>query len=211
MPSIRHEIPLQLLRHRPELAPQIARAVLGLPVPDLPCWRPGTETVTLLSPGELHLDVVLVGATADKPEFAIVHEVQNSCGTSELERIALSWPAYVTHHDYISKCVPVRYRKEWEELVAIAIENYHWESDFAREHQAIGRAEGRAEGQAEALSGSVLRILERRGLAVGETVRARVTDCSDLAQLTGWLDLALVVDSAEKIFGDEADLRQGSD
>ncbi|MFE3028383.1 hypothetical protein [Nocardia tengchongensis] len=309
MPSIRHEIPLQLLRHRPELAPQIARAVLGLPVPDLPCWRPGPETVTLLSPGELHLDVVLVGATADKPEFAIVHEVQNSCGTSELERIALSWPAYVTHvrqrlacpvvllafcpdertarkvaapveaghpdfvfrprtywpgilpaittvaeadrwpelallsapghlgdgerrsvlemvleamqhlepdlrvhyHDYISKCVPVRYRKEWEELVAIAIENYHWESDFAREHQAIGRAEGRAEGQAEALSGSVLRILERRGLAVGETVRARVTDCSDLAQLTRWLDLALVVDSAEKIFGDEADLRQGSD
>lgn len=294
MPSIRHEIPLQLLRHRPEVAPQIARAVLGLPVPDLPCWRPGPETVTLLSPGELHLDVVLVGAKAEKPEFAIVHEVQNSCGASELERIALSWPAYVTHvrqrlgcpvvllafcpdeatarrvaapvvtghpefvfrprtywpgmlpavttvaeadqwpelallsapghlgdderpkvlamaleamqhlqpdwrvhhHDHISRCVPARYRKEWEELVAIAIENYHWESDFAREHQAIGRAEGRA----EALAGSVLRILHRRGLDVDEAVRERVNGCSDLAQLTRWLDSALVVESAAQIF-----------
>ncbi|MFE2995622.1 hypothetical protein ACFXG4_11490 [Nocardia sp. NPDC059246] len=298
MPSIRHEVPLQLLRHRPEVAPRIARNVLGLPVPDLPCWRPGPETVTLLSPGELHLDIVLVGTTADKPEFAIIHEVQNSGCTDELERIALSWPAYVTHvrqrlgcpvvllafcpderialkvatpvetghpdfvfrartywpgmlpaittvaeadqwpelallsapghlgdaerrrvltmaleamqhlepdlrvhyHDYISKCVPSRYRKEWEELVAIAIENYHWESDFAREHQAIGRAEGRTEGRAEALAGSVLRILERRGLAVDAAVRARIVGCSDPDLLAHWLDRTLEVDSAEQVF-----------
>ncbi|MEC3916021.1 hypothetical protein [Nocardia sp. CDC160] len=303
MPSIRHEIPLQLLRHRPEVAALIARTVLGLPVPDLPCWRPGPETVTLLSPGELHLDVVLVGTVTEKPEFAVIHEVQNSCGVPDLERIALSWPAYVTHvrqrlgcpvvllafcpdeptarkiaapvetghpdfvfrprtywpgmlpaittvaeadrwpelallsapghladderrsvlamaleamqhlepdwrvhyHDYISKCVPARYRKEWEELVAIAIENYHWESDFAQEHQAIGRAEGKAEGKAEALAGSVLRVLKRRGVHVDDAVRARVTACSDLDQLTRWLDLAVIVDSAERIFDDGAD------
>ncbi|UGT43595.1 hypothetical protein LTV02_09525 [Nocardia yamanashiensis] len=293
MPSIRHEIPLQLLRNRPQVAPQIARTV-GLSIPDLPCWRPGPETVTLLSPGELHLDLVLVGTNVDKPEYAIIHEVQNSCGPPELDRIALSWPAYVTHvrqrlgcpvvllafcpeeatarkiaspvetghpefvfhprtywpgmlpaittvaeadrwpelallsapghlsdperhnvltmvleamqhlepdlrvhyHDYISKCIPARYRKEWEELVAMAIENYHWESDFAHEHQAIGRAEGRA----ETLAATVLRILDRRGLTVDDTVRARVTACSDVDQLNGWLDAALVVDSADLIF-----------
>ncbi|AYF79627.1 hypothetical protein D7D52_35405 [Nocardia yunnanensis] len=78
----------------------------------------------------------------------------------------------------------------------MAIENYHWESDFAREHQEIGRAEGRAEG----LAGSVLRILQRRGLAVSEEVRARVEGCGDTEQLTGWLDRALDVDSAEDIF-----------
>ncbi|MGW4247937.1 hypothetical protein [Nocardia sp. NPDC004722] len=273
MPSIRHEIPLQLLRHRPEVAPLIARTVLGLPVPDLPCWRPGPETVTLLSPAELHLNVVLVGIDADKPEFAIVHEVQNSCSAADLERIALSWPAYVTHvrqrlgcrvlllafrprtywpgmlpaittvadqwpelallsapghlgdterravltmaleamqhlepdwrvhyHDYISKCVPARYRKEWERLVAMAIENYHWESDFALEHQAIGRAEGKAEGRAEALAGSVLRVLGQRGIAVSDEIRDRVTGCSDLDQLTRWLDRSLVVARAEQIF-----------
>ncbi len=304
VPSIRHEIPLQLLRNRPDVAPRIARTVFGLAIPDLPCWRPGPETVTLLSPGELHLDLVLVGTNADKPEFAIIHEVQNSCRTPELERIALSWPAYVTHvrqrlgcpvvllafcpdertarrvalpvetghpdfvfrprtywpgmlpaittvaeadrwpelallsapghlsdperrnvltmvleamhhlepdlrvhyHDYISTCVPDRYRKEWEELVAMAIENYHWESDFAHEHQAIGRAEGRA----EALAGSVLRILDRRGLAVGEADRARVTGCSDLDQLMHWLDLALVVDSAKQIFDLDAHPQNGT-
>ncbi|MFI1914135.1 hypothetical protein [Nocardia sp. NPDC020380] len=299
MPSIRHEIPLQLLRNRAEVAPRIARTV-GLSVPDLPCWRPGPETVTLLSPGELHLDIVLIGTDTEKPEFAIIHEVQNSCGTSELERISLSWPAYVTHvrqrlgcsvvllafcpdeptarkvatpvetghpdfvfrprtywpgmlpaittvaeadqwpelallsapghledaerhkvlsmaleamqklepdwrvhyHDYISRCVPARYRKEWEELVAMAIENYHWESDFAHEHQAIGRAEG--------LAGSVLRILERRGLAVDDAVRTRIAGCSDLDQLTAWLDRALVVESAERVFDGDAGMQDGS-
>ncbi|WP_067708313.1 hypothetical protein [Nocardia yamanashiensis] len=50
--------------------------------------------------------------------------------------------------------------------MATAIENYHWESDFAHEHQAIGRAEGRAEGRTETLAATVLRILDRRGLAV---------------------------------------------
>ncbi|WP_405487203.1 hypothetical protein [Nocardia sp. NBC_00511] len=302
MPSIRHEIPLQLLRNRPELAPRIARTVLGLPVPDLPCWHPGPETVTLLSPGELHLDVVLVGTNADKPEFAIVHEVQNACSTADLERIALSWPAYVTHvrqrlacpvlllafcpdeptarkiatpvetghpdfvfrartywpgmlpaittvaeadarpelallaalghlgdcerrivlamvleamqrlgpelrvhyHDYITNCVPARYRKEWEELVAIAIENYHWESDFAHEHQEIGRVEGRAEGRVEALAGSILRILERRGITVDDVVCARVITCSDADQLTHWLDRALTVSAAEQLFDDRS-------
>lgn len=231
-----------------------------------------------------------------------MHEVQNSCGAMELERIALSWPAYVTHvrqrlgcpvallafcpdeptarkvaspvetghpdfvfrartywpgmlpaittvaeadhwpelallsapghlgdperhavlsmvleamqqlepdmrvhyHDYISKCVPARYRKEWEKLVAMAIENYHWESDFAHEHQEIGRVEGRAEGKVEALAGTLLRILERRGVPVDDSVRTRVTSCSDPDQLTRWLDRALDVDSGEQIF--EGDL-----
>ncbi|MGW4121121.1 hypothetical protein [Nocardia sp. NPDC004711] len=80
--------------------------------------------------------------------------------------------------------------------MAIAIENYHWESDFAREHQAIGRAEGRA----EALAGSVLRILERRGLAVDAAVRARIVGCSDSDLLAHWLDRTLEVDSAEQVF-----------
>ncbi|MFC9898390.1 hypothetical protein ACFVMC_32265 [Nocardia sp. NPDC127579] len=307
MPSIRHEIPLQLLRNRAEVAPRIA-TMLGLPVPDLPCWRPGPETVTLLSPGELHLDIVVVGSRADKPEYAIIHEVQNSCTGDELDRIAFSWPAYITHvrqrlhcpvvllafcpdersatkiatpidtghpgfvfsprtywpgvlpavttvaeadqwpelallsapghlgeserhdvlamaleamqhlepdkrvlyHDYISTCVPKRYRKEWEELVSMAIENYHWESYFAHEHQAIGRAEGHAKGHAEGrvdmIKESILRILERRGIVVDAAVTARVTGCSDLEQLTQWQDLALEVDTAAQFLESAADV-----
>lgn len=84
--------------------------------------------------------------------------------------------------------------------MATAIENYHWESDFAHEHQAIGRAEGLAEGSSRTLAATVLRILDRRGLAVDDAVRARVIACSDIDQLNRWLDAALIVDSADLIF-----------
>ncbi|WP_067535617.1 hypothetical protein [Nocardia crassostreae] len=155
------------------------------------------------------LPAITTVAEADQwPELALL-SAPGHLGDSErhvvlamaleaMQRLGPDWRVH--YHDYISKCVPARYRKEWERLVAMAIENYHWESDFAREHQAIGRAEGKAEGKVEALAGSVLRILDRRGIAVDEAVRARVTGCSDFDQLTRWLDLALVVESAEQIF-----------
>jgi hypothetical protein len=96
MPSDNHEVPLELFRERPELAPKVARE-LGLPVPEGLCWRLGPETVTMLHPRELRLDTSLVGSNTDRPEYAIVNEVQNSCSTDELARIRSSWPVYVTN------------------------------------------------------------------------------------------------------------------
>ncbi|WP_225725162.1 MULTISPECIES: hypothetical protein [unclassified Nocardia] len=104
MPNNNHELPLELFRERPELAPKIAREVLKLPVPDKLCWRLGPETVTALGPLELRLDVSLVGATTDKPEYAIIQEVQNSCASRELDRIRASWPEYVTNLRKRLKC-----------------------------------------------------------------------------------------------------------
>ncbi|MFJ9364877.1 hypothetical protein ACIRRA_10730 [Nocardia sp. NPDC101769] len=205
MPSIRHEVPLQLLRHRPEVAPRIARNVLveriagkvATPVetghPDF-VFRARTYW-----PGML--PAITTVAEADQwPELALLSAPGHLGDTERRRVLAMALEAMqhlepdlrVHYHDYISKCVPSRYRKEWEELVAIAIENYHWESDFAREHQAIGRA--------EALAESVLRILERRGLSIDAAVRARIVGCSDPDLLAHWLDRTLEVDSAEQIF-----------
>lgn len=75
-----------------------------MPVPDKLCWRLGPETVTVLTPIELHLDVALVGDDEGTPEFAIIHEVQNSCAREELDRIASSWPEYVTSLRKRLKC-----------------------------------------------------------------------------------------------------------
>ncbi|WP_194815021.1 hypothetical protein [Nocardia sp. XZ_19_385] len=97
MPSNNHEMPLELFRERPELGPKLARDLLGLPVPDELCWRLGPETVTLLGPMELHLDVSLVGEHAERPKYAVIHEVQNTCTRDDRERIAESWPEYVTN------------------------------------------------------------------------------------------------------------------
>ncbi|ANS67308.1 hypothetical protein SLINC_5084 [Streptomyces lincolnensis] len=56
--------------------------------------------------------------------------------------------------------------------------------------------EGKAEGTAE----GILRVLEVRGLAISDDVRERVTTCTDLDRLNGWLDRAGTVGRAEDLF-----------
>ncbi|WP_063039517.1 hypothetical protein [Nocardia pseudovaccinii] len=56
--------------------------------------------------------------------------------------------------------------------------------------QAI-RAERRAEAEAKIWAASILRILELRETAVLEDVRARITTCTDLGQMTTWLESAV--------------------
>jgi hypothetical protein len=47
----------------------------------------------------------------------------------------------------------------------------------------------------------VLVVLRARGLVVSPAVEERVTRCTDIAQLDEWLRRAVVVASAEEIFG----------
>jgi hypothetical protein len=59
-----------------------------------------------------------------------------------------------------------------------------------------GRVEGRAEGERRA----ILRVLERRGVSVTASLRARLDACSDLAELERLLDRALEVSVADDLF-----------
>jgi hypothetical protein len=58
------------------------------------------------------------------------------------------------------------------------------------------RAEGRAQGRAE----DILRILERRDIETPDTVRDRVSSCTDLDTLDTWFDRALTATTAEDLF-----------
>jgi hypothetical protein len=69
-------------------------------------------------------------------------------------------------------------------------------SPFAREHFGKGLAEGEARGEARA----VLTLLEARGIPAPEEVRARITACTDLAQLDEWVRLSATVTSADELF-----------
>src|SRR5262245_21757531 len=73
---------------------------------------------------------------------------------------------------------------------------YEYQSAFAREHYGKGEAKGRAEGEAE----MILVVLSARGVPVSDDVRARITSCTDLDQLTAWGRRAVTVDSAEDLF-----------
>ncbi|MQY25482.1 hypothetical protein [Nocardia aurantia] len=172
MPSNKHEVPLELFRDRAELGPKIARE-LGVPVPEGLCWRLGPETVTMLNPAELHLDVSLIGSDSDRPVFAIINEVQ------ELER-----------------------------MMTISLGDYPWKSEFALQHQALGRAEGEAlglakgeaRGFAKGEAKAILDVLSARGISVDPDSRRRIRECTDLDQLTHWVKRAIEVSSAAELF-----------
>ncbi|WP_141577618.1 hypothetical protein [Actinomadura sp. WMMA1423] len=69
---------------------------------------------------------------------------------------------------------------------------------------AKGRAESYAQAYAqayvEARTGSVVRVLEQRGIAVSEAERERVLGCADMARLDVWLARSLTVRAAAEIF-----------
>ena len=65
--------------------------------------------------------------------------------------------------------------------------------------QLEGKHEGRLEGEARAL----LRVIDRRGLAIDEATRARVLTCTEAAALDRWLDRAVTASQTSEVFGDE--------
>ena len=76
--------------------------------------------------------------------------------------------------------------------------NYEYQSDFARRYVAQGRAEGKVEGKAEA----VLAVLGALGIAVPPDAHARITACTDLAQLDRWLARAVKAKSIADVLGE---------
>ena len=77
-------------------------------------------------------------------------------------------------------------RKAMEELMAAG--KYEYQSDFAKTHQALGRAE------------AVLAFLDARGFVVSETDKARVLACTDAAILDRWIRNAATISSVEALF-----------
>lgn len=64
------------------------------------------------------------------------------------------------------------------------------------------RAEGKAEGRAEGLRAALLEVLAHRGLALDDSLRARVTTCTSGARLERWFQRALTAATVEAIFAE---------
>ncbi len=65
---------------------------------------------------------------------------------------------------------------------------YEFQSDFAKKHQAKGRAE------------ALLAVLEARGLRASEEARARILACADATQLDAWIRKAVSIAAVEELF-----------
>jgi hypothetical protein len=59
-----------------------------------------------------------------------------------------------------------------------------------------------AKGEAKGEARSVLRVLDRREVAMTEADRSRIMECADPEILDLWLDRALDAKSIEEVFAD---------
>ena len=281
MPSLPHEALLLLFRNRPELAPELLRDALHIPLPAYAEARIESAELTEVVPAEYRADLVVL-LIDGKPVLGIVVEVQ----LQRDDRKRFTWPVYVASLRARLECdtcvlvvtpsesvaawarapielgpgsrfealvvgpnaVPVVRDVEQavrdpelavlsamahgmdEDASAVALAalaaaagldddravlyldlillslgeaaraaleglmnsgRYEYQSDFAKKHQAYGRAEGKAE--------SVLKVLEARQLAISEHQRQRILNCKDLALLDRWLAQSVSVFSADEL------------
>ncbi|GAB4584227.1 RpnC/YadD family protein [Nocardia sp. IFM 10818] len=90
----------------------------------------------------------------------------------------------------------------WRQLMTVDLSFFR--SETSQRMRAEARSQGRAEGRAEGLAEAVLRMLDRRGLAVPRDMRDQIMSCTDSERLLAWLDKAVSVDSADDLFTDES-------
>jgi len=119
-----------------------------------------------------------------------------------LATLRLSDERQVLYSDLVFAALSEAARAALEDLMAGG--TYEFQSEFAKKHQAKGRAEGvaegRAEGVAEGRAEALLAVLQARGLRVSDEVRARVFACTDVAQLDAWVRKAVTVTSVDELF-----------
>ncbi|WP_328438990.1 hypothetical protein OHA71_21330 [Streptomyces sp. NBC_00444] len=62
--------------------------------------------------------------------------------------------------------------------------------------------EGKAEGEAK----GILSVLEVRGIPVSDSVRERITSCTDLDRMDAWLERSRTVGRAEDLFAEDSEV-----
>lgn len=90
MPSFKHQGLIELFRHRPELAAELLRDVLGVDLPAYAEARVESADLTDMKPAERQADLVVLLASS-KPVLGIVVEVQLKPDPDKRRR----WAAYV--------------------------------------------------------------------------------------------------------------------
>ncbi|MBW8876357.1 MAG: hypothetical protein JF614_15425 [Acidobacteria bacterium] len=100
MPSMAHEILVDLFKNRPSLAAEILVEVLGVSLPPYTEARLASNDLTEIQPAEYRADAVVVLLDRDIPIRVIIVEVQLAVDS----RKRLSWPAYVTVSRAIHGC-----------------------------------------------------------------------------------------------------------
>ncbi|KYF63501.1 hypothetical protein BE11_39755 [Sorangium cellulosum] len=90
MPSMAHEVLVDLFKNRPSLAAELLVEALGVPLPPYPGARLTSIDLTDIQPAEYRADLVVVLLDGDAPIWVLIVEVQ--LGIDPRKRY--SWPDY---------------------------------------------------------------------------------------------------------------------
>jgi hypothetical protein len=196
MPSMAHEILVDLFKNRPSLAAEILVEVLGVSLPAYTEARIASVDLTEIQPAEYRADAVVVLLDREVSVRVIIVQVQLTTDP----RKRLSWPAYVTvamvhgqseqgvtiaaavlpairrldddrarfYYDLVFNSMNDAARRSLETMM----KGYEYQSDFAKKYVAQGHAEGLTEGLTKGLTEGLTEGLTKgltEGLTKGRT------------------------------------------
>ena len=194
---LRCQVALLVVTNDPVVARWAARPI--------PIGHPGLVlTPLVLGPG--NVPVLRDEAEAlHAPDLAVLSFVLNAKrpDAAQLAAVALSAARQLDaeraslYFDFVFASVQGTARLALEALMAA--KNYEYQSDFAKRYFGQGKAEGKAEGNAEGEARAVLTVLAARGIDVPDNARARILECTDIAQLDAWLARAVTASSASDV------------
>ena len=167
---------------------------------------PGAQlTPLVLGPGGT--PVVTDTAKARRfPELALLSVMAHGKGDTQtavnIARVAaaaasdLASDNQALYLDLIESALGEAARKAFEMLP----ETYKFQGPSYLRGKAEGKAEGEAKGKAEGEAKAVLAILEARSIAVTETQRDQILQCSDFDLLNSWVRKAVVLTDVDELF-----------
>ncbi|MEZ4447944.1 MAG: hypothetical protein R3B09_00605 [Nannocystaceae bacterium] len=163
-----------------------------------------TVTPTVIGPDQIPR-ITDLEAARRAPELAVLsavaHGDEEGAGAIAFAALAASRDLDNDHSifyvDLVLHHLGPAARALLEELMATA--NYEFQSDFARRYYTEGKSEGILAGEALLL----LRLLERKGIALSDDDRERVLRCTECAQLEAWADRLLTATGRDDIFDPE--------
>jgi hypothetical protein len=101
--------------------------------------------------------------------------------------------------DLVLMVLPAAARVWLEEFMTTT--PFRYQSEFALRYFGQGKAEGKVEGKVEGEANALLAILDARGIAVPDDVRAEIAACTDIDQLDAWIRRAATADRIEDVLG----------
>jgi hypothetical protein len=155
-----------------------------------------------LGPGQVPV-VTDLGTARRIPELAVLSALAHGARPNPMpvfEALVTALDVIDRDHanlytDLVLMVLPAAARDCLEDLMTSIVHRYEYQSEFARRYFSQGEAQGEARGEAKAL----LAILDARGIAIPDDIRARIADCTDLDQLDVWIRRAATADKIQDL------------